>query len=159
VRSFRFEIIPPILFSQLKRFKYDSENLIKINSQVQFTERLDLSSYYKRTRAEESVHVLYSVLVHEGNIHSGHYYVFIRDFIKRRWLKFNDTKVTIVREQEVFDKNFGGSGENIRITTEGEIKMENEQKKRTAYILIYVQESRISEFFSEASPEDVSLIN
>ncbi|KAH1137922.1 hypothetical protein GYH30_027774 [Glycine max] len=34
------------------------------------------------------------VLVHNGGVHSGHYYAFIRSTLSEQWYKFDDERVT-----------------------------------------------------------------
>jgi ubiquitin carboxyl-terminal hydrolase 25/28 len=55
---------------------------------------------------------LHSILIHEGQAGSGHYYSYIRDAAQNRWRKFNDIRVTEVDEQEVFKVATGGFGYN-----------------------------------------------
>ena len=156
-RSLRFEKIPSLLFVQLKRFKYDSTDLIKMNNKVEYPERIDLSSYYS-TKTDDIIHRLYGVIVHDGMINSGHYYVFIKDFNKNQWLKFNDAKVTIVSEEEVFEKNFGGFEEDVNINSNCDVNFFFKENPRTAYMLIYVQEDKIKMFFNEVKNSDVIIL-
>ena len=53
---------------------------------------------------------MHAVVVHEGTPDMGHYYIFIKDHNSNLWRKFNDTRVTIVAEHEVFESSFGGLG-------------------------------------------------
>jgi hypothetical protein len=43
---------------------------------------------------------LHSVLVHSGGVHGGHYYAYIRPDGKK-WLKFDDTSVTLEDDTKV----------------------------------------------------------
>lgn len=54
---------------------------------------------------------LHAVCVHDGGAQSGHYYTFIKDHHANVWRKFNDIKVEIVQEKEVFDHANGGMGQ------------------------------------------------
>jgi ubiquitin carboxyl-terminal hydrolase 25/28 len=54
---------------------------------------------------------LHAVFIHRGHASSGHYWIYIRDRLHKRWLKFNDSNVTEVDDVEVF-QNRQGSHEN-----------------------------------------------
>ena len=56
------------------------------------------------------VYELYSVIIHQGTVTSGHYYAFIKNFEDRKWYKFNDTSVTQMEAHEVAELSFGGPG-------------------------------------------------
>lgn len=60
--------------------------------------------------------------VHDGNAESGHYYTFIFDHNQRVWRKFNDIRVNVVSEEDVFKECVGGDD------------------KKTAYWLVYVNQ-------------------
>ncbi|KAH6653039.1 hypothetical protein BKA67DRAFT_307894 [Truncatella angustata] len=49
---------------------------------------------------------LHAVICHSGGARAGHYWVWIRDFRRNRWIKFNDGRVTIDprRPEEVIDQ-------------------------------------------------------
>ncbi|KAI4299933.1 hypothetical protein L6164_033353 [Bauhinia variegata] len=84
---------PPVLHLQLKRFEYDfmQDTMVKINDRYEFPLRLDLdreNEKYLSPEADRSVHnlyTLYSVLVHSGGVHGGHYYAFIRPTVSDQW--------------------------------------------------------------------------
>jgi ubiquitin C-terminal hydrolase len=65
---------------------------------------------------------LHSVLVHEGNVSAGHYYSFLN--LNDNWFKCNDTNITKVPEQEVWDVSIGGNNSS-------------------AYCLIYCDTSKV----------------
>ena len=46
------------------------------------------------------VYELYSVMVHSGSAHGGHYYAYIKDFETGKWHEFNDSRVS---EKSVLD--------------------------------------------------------
>lgn len=54
---------------------------------------------------------LHSVFIHRGEASHGHYWVYIFDFIRDRWMKYNDEEVSVVPREEVF-KDRTGSNEN-----------------------------------------------
>lgn len=51
---------------------------------------------------------LHAVLVHEGQANAGHYWAFIYDQPRRRWLKYNDISVTESSWEELERESFGG---------------------------------------------------
>jgi len=68
---------------------------------------------------------LHSVLVHEGNVNSGHYYSFLNQ--NDNWFKCNDTQIIQVPESEVWDVSLGGNNNN-----------------GSAYCLIYYDTSKVN---------------
>ncbi len=56
---------------------------------------------------------MYSVLVHNGDVHGGHYYAYVRPTTKMQWLKFDDERVTKARKKEVFENTFGGETQRV----------------------------------------------
>lgn len=51
---------------------------------------------------------LHAVLVHEGQANAGHYWAFIYDQPRKRWLKYNDILVTESSWEELERESFGG---------------------------------------------------
>uniref|UniRef100_A0A8C0U019 ubiquitinyl hydrolase 1 n=1 Tax=Cyanistes caeruleus TaxID=156563 RepID=A0A8C0U019_CYACU len=51
---------------------------------------------------------LHAVLVHEGQANAGHYWAFIYDQTRKRWLKYNDISVTESSWDELERESFGG---------------------------------------------------
>ncbi|XP_074383951.1 ubiquitin carboxyl-terminal hydrolase 28 isoform X2 [Zonotrichia albicollis] len=51
---------------------------------------------------------LHAVLVHEGQANAGHYWAFIYDQRRKRWLKYNDISVTESSWEELERESFGG---------------------------------------------------
>ena len=50
---------------------------------------------------------LHAIVVHDGNATSGHYFVYIFDWHKKVWHKFNDMQVKEVPEEEGFQHSNG----------------------------------------------------
>nr|CCA14923.1 ubiquitinspecific protease putative [Albugo laibachii Nc14] len=120
---------PPILNLQLKRFEYDPmrDGMVKIHDRFAFPTKLVLDPFVEPTTKDEEaksisegtgkrveyVYHLHSVLVHSGDVHGGHYYVYIRPGRDTenadRWYKFDDDEITSVTESEAVEGNFGGS--------------------------------------------------
>ena len=53
---------------------------------------------------------LHAILIHDGNVNSGHYYAYIYDRAQKKWRKYNDIRITEVTEEEVFKDSNGGWG-------------------------------------------------
>ena len=51
---------------------------------------------------DKHAYQLQGICVHDGNAQSGHYFAFIRDRFNKRWLKFNDYRVSETTEEDVF---------------------------------------------------------
>lgn len=67
---------------------------------------------------------LQSVFFHVGSINSGHYWIYIYDFSKEMWRKYNDWHVTKVEDaKEIF-------------------KQESGERPPTPYFLVYVQDKK-----------------
>ena len=79
--------------------------MVKNNQRFAFEEKLDLESILGREKDIGSLsqscadgdvvnqYHLHSILVHRGNMDSGHYYAFIRPGLDNRWYEFNDETV------------------------------------------------------------------
>lgn len=50
---------------------------------------------------------LYAVFVHRGTVEFGHYYIYIYDFKKGIWRKYNDTEITEVQDPDEIFRNYG----------------------------------------------------
>ncbi|RIA97236.1 hypothetical protein C1645_814311 [Glomus cerebriforme] len=66
-----------------------------------------LSQHYRDL--QECEYRLHAVFIHSGQANFGHYWIYIFDFEKDRWLKFNDSYVTEVEDREVFADTTGSS--------------------------------------------------
>jgi ubiquitin C-terminal hydrolase len=160
-----FEKLPKILLVQLKRFKYNECEMEKVHHAIEYPDEIDMSRYYalkmgKNGEIEYSndlTYTLYAVVVHQGQINSGHYYVFIKDYRSQRWIKFNDKTVTYANAKEVFEQNYGGEFEEI-VVKDQEIQVITKESDRSAYILVYVQKDHQHIIFDEVKDSDVSLV-
>lgn len=56
------------------------------------------------------VYELFSILIHSGGPHHGHYYAYIKSFEDGKWYCFNDYNVTELNVREMQEKVFGGNG-------------------------------------------------
>ena len=83
----------------------------RINDRFEFPQQLNLDRFLAAPAAAAPAsapsppndYVLHSVLVHSGDVHGGHYYVYIRpsgESSGGQWSKFDDEMVTNVTEDE-----------------------------------------------------------
>jgi len=163
-----FLSFPPVLNLHLKRFEFDiyTELTVKINDEFNFPQRLKLDKYLdpsvQRQREENGdekyEYILHSVLVHLGDVNSGHYYAFINDIkveepavegekpkLRSYWFKFDDEKVTPSSVKHAVFKNFGNRASHARYSTLG-----------NAYMLVYVQVSRVPDILCKVPDSIVS---
>ncbi|KAJ3444426.1 ubiquitin carboxyl-terminal hydrolase [Anaeramoeba flamelloides] len=85
---------------------------------------------------------LTGIIIHSGTCHGGHYYSFIKERNNlnkegRRWLKFDDTNVSLFNISKLKEECFGG--EIIRTESDfyGQKKVIAEPIQKSAYMLIY----------------------
>lgn len=85
-----------------------------------------------------------SVLVHSGDVDSGHYTAFIKPGKESAWLKFDDDRVTKVTQKELFNDNFGGGMNGIK-------------RYSSAYMLVYYRKSDLDTILCkvENAPEHI----
>ena len=177
-KYYKFKKIPNFLFLQLKRFTFDpiTGDLDKKNKAIKYNEEIDLTKYLhinennnskrikkskskKLSEEEKEIYVLYCILVHSGSVDNGHYYCIAKDFKNKVYIKYNDTSITTAEKKEVFNQLFGG--EEIEYSIQNKFKdkpklepwyeviEEKKQRKRNAYILIYVKKNEIKNLFNE----------
>lgn len=159
-----FESFPSVLHLQLKRFEYDFnyDQLIKVNDRYEFPESIDLSPYMDKDVLKETpgsrIYNLHGVLVHTGDISTGHYYALIKPGIEDQWYRFDDEKVWKVTKTQVFDQNFGCD----RLPDEKLRKMTREQyqdylitRHTNAYMLVYILEGKEEEILQPVTEGDV----
>ncbi|KAJ1656993.1 ubiquitin-specific protease ubp2, partial [Coemansia sp. RSA 25] len=78
----------------------------------------EIDSIYETVVVDSMAYTLHAVFIHSGMTPEfGHYWVYIRDYDrgqgKVRWLKFNDSYVTVVDdESEIFNKDSGDAAAN-----------------------------------------------
>lgn len=133
-KGIKFLQFPPVLFIHLKRFEFDyaSEMMTKINDRYDFPETLDLQPYSSEPQGTSpALYWLYSVLVHSGDVYSGHYYSFQRPLSDASWYRFDDDRVSKVSAKAAMNDNFGGEG------------------KSNAYLLVYIRKSQLKEILPD----------
>ncbi|ETK75851.1 hypothetical protein L915_17613 [Phytophthora nicotianae] len=124
-KGIEFLTFPPVLNIQLKRFEYDAmrDGMVKVHDRFEFPKTLVLDEFISNDQEKEEeskdpapryIYHLHSVLVHSGDVHGGHYYVFIRPgkhiATSTDWFRFDDDQITRVDEQVAIEGNFGSGG-------------------------------------------------
>ena len=108
-----FEKFPPVLHLQLKRFEYDvmRDAMVKINDRIEFPTKIDLTEFLSEAadRSVRQMYHLHGVLVHCGDVHSGHYCAFLKPAVDKGWYKFDDDRVVGVSERDAVEENYGDS--------------------------------------------------
>ena len=131
----------------------------QVNERFEFPTTLDMDReqrcYFTAAADPNVVNVyrLHSVLVHSGGPNGGHYYAFIRPLTSEQWYKFDDERVTKVKETEAVEGQFGGSEHQ---THPGHTPQWKFPKISNAYMLVYVRESAIPEINVEVTADDVA---
>ena len=155
-KGVRFIELPPVLTFQLMRFQFDFETLDmrKLNSRFRFNDTIDMAPFLGQSAADSSTRYrLYSVLVHAGGVHGGHYYAFIRpEKSSGDWHRFDDSVVEPVDRFTAIDSNYGGAPPLYNYLTD---KTPSE-KNFSAYMLMYVRETWIDDILKPVKLEDVN---
>ncbi|KAK3501559.1 hypothetical protein B0T13DRAFT_446675 [Neurospora crassa] len=154
-----FQSFPDVLHLQLKRFEYDiqRDTMMKINARYEFPEEFDAAPFLEKDadRSEPWEYELHGVLVHSGDLNTGHYYAFLKPTKDGNWYKYDDDKVTKARKLEVLEDNFGGP---FRLPN-GQIRTLPQKKTpimrpNSAYMLVYIRKSRIDQILTQVTEED-----
>lgn len=100
--------LPPVLCIQLKRFEHNTTAGAKIETRVKFPLTLDMREYYTNSMREDLdvkmdpecyLYDLFSVVVHEGRLNTGHYYCYIK--WRDGWYIANDDAMRPARLEDV----------------------------------------------------------
>ena len=86
----------------------------------------EIKALYDVPELKNHPYVLHSILVHDGQAGSGHYFAYIFEQDSQTWRKYSDINVTVVDAAEVLENSVGGKGQN------------------SAYCLFYVEPTAIS---------------
>ncbi|KAL0459972.1 UNVERIFIED_CONTAM: Ubiquitin carboxyl-terminal hydrolase 13, partial [Sesamum latifolium] len=172
---------PPVLQLHLKRFEYDfvQDGMVKsypswifrntndslfdaddmqINDRYEFPLRLDLDRDNGRYLSPEAdtrirnLYILHSVLVHNGGVHGGHYYAFIRPTLSNQWYKFDDERVTKEDITKALNELYGGEETNPGINN-APFKF---TRHSNAYMLVYIRESDKDKILCDIDERDIS---
>lgn len=156
-----FQSLPPVLELHLRRFEYDfaTDAMAKINERFEFPTTLDMDRHDRKYFTQDAdpnivnKYRLQSVLVHSGGLNGGHYYAFIRPLSSDQWFRFDDERVTKVKETEAVEGQFGGTDQQQYPGHTPQWKL---PKISNAYMLVYVRESAIPEINVNASSDDIA---
>ena len=151
-KGIRFSKFPPVLSFQLKRFSFDYEKLenAKLNDRFTFPTELDMNPFLPGAGTYD----LHTVLVHSGDVHSGHYYAFIRG--SDSWHRFDDEQVSKCSEFAAVDDNFGGEDVFPYNYLSGPAKRAISRPRiHSAYMLVYMKRDRVRELLVRPSISEV----
>lgn len=119
----------------------------------------------KSKKKKKNVYLLHSVLIHDGDVNSGHYYAYIRpslsfdyseqswnmgDFTGNanmaarsgQWYKYDDEQVLKIKPRHAIESSFGCNEASVH-------------NVHSAYMLVYIRESEAGEIMAPISEEDV----
>ena len=145
----RFKNLPPVLSFQLKRFSFDYEKLenVKLHDRFEFPTTLHMPG---------SEYVLHTVLVHSGDVNSGHYYAFVRPHAHRdQWYRFDDEQVSLCSQYAAVDDNFGGEDVfpyNYFTHAKPPIRR---QRIHSAYMLMYIRRADLGRILVRPNVSEV----
>lgn len=105
MKSLKIKKLAPVLSIQLKRFEHNktNEGSTKVETPVTIPLYLDVSKYSVDNNAS-NIYELFAVVCHVGLVNTGHYIVAVKDG-EGRWLKFDDSVISLVLEAEVSSMN------------------------------------------------------
>jgi hypothetical protein len=129
LRSVLFLSFPRVLTFTLQRLVFDYETFkrVKNSSEFPFPYELNMNPYLNEDspdfkESKPLMYDLYSVLIHSGSAHSGHYHAYIRDTNSTvqdetgidgqgsTWFDFNDSTVSSIPKERI-EAQFGGNQE------------------------------------------------
>ncbi|KAI8997594.1 hypothetical protein BDB01DRAFT_771683 [Pilobolus umbonatus] len=87
---------------------------------------------------KEKGYNLHAVFIHQGQASYGHYWIYIYDHIGEQWWKYNDSFVTKVNENEVFQDTTGSTA--------------------NPYFLVYVDANRVNEYVETIATKEAESI-
>ena len=90
----------------MKKFKHDKTSRRKLNSTFEFPIKdLEIPMRYLKTKNQNFLYNLKSVLCHVGDLDRGHYYSYILDEYTQMWYLCNDEHVDFCKNAKVLDTN------------------------------------------------------
>lgn len=101
-KSLKINKLAPILSIQLKRFKHNLTNYVKIDSLIKIPLYLDLSKYFSQDSPNRSkpFYELFALVCHAGSVNTGHYIVIIKT-PNNQWMRIDDSIITLVPSSEI----------------------------------------------------------
>ena len=145
----RFKSLPPVISFQLKRFSFDYEKLdnVKLHDRFEFPTDLVL---------ENTEYALHTVLVHSGDVNSGHYFAFVRPHANRdQWYRFDDDQVSPCSQYAAVDDNFGGEDVYPYNYFSAGSKPVRRQRIHSAYMLVYVRKTDLERILARPNVSEV----
>merc|ERR1719379_1433573 len=129
--------------------------MVKLNTRFDIPRVLDLSNFVPNAGR----YLLQAVVVHSGDVNSGHYYVHIRPNMENGWFKFDDDTVTPCSDYAAVEDNYGGHDlmvwnyfdrpprdlHNAQVLTRARI--------HNAYMLVYVREDVVGDILRPPDPK------
>ncbi|KAM7219944.1 ubiquitin carboxyl-terminal hydrolase [Rhypophila decipiens] len=155
-----FTSFPDVLHLQLKRFGYDYERDVptKVNDRYEFPEEFDAGAYLSpdADKSESWEYQLHGVLVHTGDLNTGHYYAFLKPEKDGWWYKYDDDKVTKARKRDVLEENFGGPAKIPDTRSRGLVQKKPPlMRAHNAYMLVYMRKSRLDKILKPVTDDDI----
>jgi ubiquitin C-terminal hydrolase len=99
----------PIMFIQIKRFKFNGNGYIKDNTSVNIPDILNIEKYCDTDISEyKSKYYNYSLIGfsnHMGSMNGGHYTADCKDLINNNWYNFNDSDVYKYNDNNINKSN------------------------------------------------------
>lgn len=112
IKQLSIKSLPNVLCIQLKRFKQYHGSASKILTDVAFPLKLEMLPYTNRAKNQDTkqnfelarscTYDLQSVVVHVGQLDTGHYVSYSR--VGNQWFRFNDHKVTLSSKSQVLNE-------------------------------------------------------
>jgi ubiquitin carboxyl-terminal hydrolase 25/28 len=75
------------------------------------TLKAEIQAMYDFPEFKKHPYNLHSILIHDGQAGSGHYYAYIVEPESKKWRKYSDINVTEVTHEEVLANSLGGVGQ------------------------------------------------
>lgn len=140
-----FSKLPPLLHLHLRRFAYDFETdaMAKINDRFEFPFSIDLAPYLDDDSPEKGSSQIYhchGVMIHSGDVASGHYWSLLRPTKEDKWFKYDDDRVIPILPKDVIEESFGGDAGVM-----GRQQRRTARSFTSAYFLIYIKETAVEE--------------
>lgn len=154
-----FKSFPEVLHLHLKRFEYDiqRDTMMKINDRFEFPDVLDLTPYLDQDadKTEPWTYKLHGVLVHSGDLNAGHYYAYLKPNKDGWFYKFDDDKVTKATMRETLEDNYGGEYPASVVQSRAGLQKKTPiMRQMSAYMLVYIRESRLDQVLTPVEKED-----
>lgn len=102
---------PPELVTALhQRARNLKNDLVAIESLIRQLES-DIDNVFEQ--CNNNPYRLHAVFMHSGDIKGGHYWIYIYDFQSNLWRSYNDDRVTLAQEVQVFEREHGITNRHV----------------------------------------------